>query len=204
MASFSAPGESSRQQVKTRSFLENSRALPNAIAMSRWIFVLAASVLWLVACDKKAEPVPAEQPAMQIPDKPNPKLRTIRLWLGSEELTAELAIHPLERQTGMMHRTNLPETEAMLFVFPFAHQTAFWMKNTSVPLSAAYISPEGVILEIHDLKPHNTNAVTAATAQVQFVLETSQGWFQRHHVSAGAVVRAESGPLSDIARRVTQ
>jgi uncharacterized membrane protein (UPF0127 family) len=71
------------------------------------------------------------------------------------------------------------------------------MKNTLVPLSAAYMNPEGVILEIHDLEPQNTNSVVAASDRVQFVLETSRGWFQRHAVRAGMVVRTERGSLQE-------
>jgi uncharacterized membrane protein (UPF0127 family) len=71
------------------------------------------------------------------------------------------------------------------------------MKNTLVPLSAAYINPEGVILEVHDLEPHNTNSVVAASDRVQFVLETSRAWFQRHGVREGMVVRTERGSLQE-------
>lgn len=119
----------------------------------------------------------------------------MKLWLGAEELVTELAVTGLQMQTGMMFRTNMEENAGMLFVFPQAHQAAFWMKNTFVPLSAAYIDPEGVILEIHALEPHNTNSVVAGTARVQYVLETPQGWFDRHNVHTGAVVRTEFGSL---------
>jgi uncharacterized membrane protein (UPF0127 family) len=64
-----------------------------------------------------------------------------------------------------------------------------------VPLSAAYISPDGTILEIVDLHPHNTNSVEAATDQVQYVLEVNQGWFKRHNIAPGAVIRTERGTL---------
>jgi uncharacterized membrane protein (UPF0127 family) len=70
------------------------------------------------------------------------------------------------------------------------------MKNCPLPLSAAYIDQEGVILEIHDLLPYNTNSVVASSDQVQFVLEANQGWFGRHHVTTGMVVRTERGPLA--------
>ena len=66
-----------------------------------------------------------------------------------------------------------------------------------MPLSAAYISPEGVILELHDLQPHDTNSVVAATDQVQFVLETRQGWFERHHVGTNTLVRTDRGSLQE-------
>jgi uncharacterized membrane protein (UPF0127 family) len=97
----------------------------------------------------------------------------------------------------MMFRTNLAENAGMLFVFPQPFQASFWMMNCPLPLSAAYIDPDGVIQEIHKLEPHNTNSVVAASNNVQFVLETNQGWFNRHHVTTGMVVRTEYGSLVD-------
>ena len=121
----------------------------------------------------------------------------MKLWLGAEEMDAELALSGEQMQTGMMFRTNLAENAGMLFVSPVPYRAAFWMKNCPLPLSAAYIDPEGVILEIHDLQPYNTNSVVASSDRVQFVLETSQGWFGRHHVTTGMVVRTEHGTLTD-------
>jgi len=69
------------------------------------------------------------------------------------------------------------------------------MMNTYVPLSAAYINPDGIILEIHKLEPRNTNSVVAASDQIRYVLETTQGWFDRHNVRTGMVVRTEHGSL---------
>ena len=91
----------------------------------------------------------------------------------------------------------MAEKEAMLFVFQRPHQASFWMKNTGLPLSLAYIDPEGVILEIHDLQPFNTNSVSAGTGRVQYVLETTQGWFKRHDVNPGMLIRTEQGSLRD-------
>jgi uncharacterized membrane protein (UPF0127 family) len=119
----------------------------------------------------------------------------MKLWLGAEELETELALTPSQQQTGMMFRTNMAENEAMLFVFQAPHRASFWMMNTKVPLSAAYIDPEGVVLEIHDLQPYDTNSVVAASDRVQFVLETRQGWFQRHNIGIGTVIRTERGSL---------
>jgi uncharacterized membrane protein (UPF0127 family) len=121
----------------------------------------------------------------------------MKLWLGAEEMAAELALTGLQQQSGMMFRTNLAENAGMLFVFPMPQPVAFWMKNCPLPLSAAYIDPDGLILEIHDLQPQNTNSVVAASDRVQFVLETSQGWFGRHNVRTGMVVRTEHGTLAN-------
>jgi uncharacterized protein len=132
-----------------------------------------------------------------LPAQAQPRLQTIRLWLGAEELVTELALSGIQQQTGMMFRTNMAENAGMLFVFGVPHRASFWMMNTLLPLSAAYIDPEGVILEIHELEPRNTNSVTAGTDRIQYVLETNQGWFKRHNVGVGAVVRTERGPLKE-------
>jgi uncharacterized protein len=126
-----------------------------------------------------------------------PRLATVRVWLGAHELTAEVARTPRELETGMMFRTNIAEDEGMLFVFPRAGQVAFWMKNVPIPLSCAYIDPEGVILELHDLEPHEETAVEAGSYRIQYVLETARGWFDRHGVGTGTVVRTERGTLRE-------
>jgi uncharacterized protein len=132
-----------------------------------------------------------------LPAGAQPKLQTMKLWLGAEEMEAELALTGIQQQIGMMFRTNMMENAGMLFVFPVPHQASFWMMNCPLPLSAAYIDPNGVILEIHDLEPHNTNTVKAASDRVQFVLETNQGWFKQHHVATGTMVRTERGTLAE-------
>jgi uncharacterized membrane protein (UPF0127 family) len=71
------------------------------------------------------------------------------------------------------------------------------MKNCPESISAAYISTDGVIREIHHLEKNDTNAVLAATADIQFVLETSDGWFTRHNVNTGMVIRTERGSLAE-------
>lgn len=143
---------------------------------------------------KPAVPPPAP-PAL--PTQAQPKLQSMKLWLGPEEMNVELALTALQLQTGMMFRTNLAENAGMLFVFPMPHQASFWMKNCPLPLSAAYIDPDGAILEIHDLHPHNTNSVVATSDRVQYVLEVNQGWFDRHHVAPGTVLRTERGSLKE-------
>jgi uncharacterized membrane protein (UPF0127 family) len=162
----------------------------------RYLLALLTTAAICGSCKQSPAPPPgAAMPAL--PTQAQPKLQTIKLWLGAEEMEAELALTMVQQQTGMMFRTNLAEKAGMLFVFPGPHRASFWMKNCPLPLSAAYIDPDGVILEIHDLQPHNTNSVEAASDRVQFVLETSQGWFQRHHVNTGVVVRTERGGLAE-------
>ena len=133
----------------------------------------------------------------QLPEQAQSKLQTIKLWVGAEELETEMALNGVQQMTGMMWRTNMPENTAMIFVHPYPRQAGYWMKNCYVPLSIAYIDTGGVILEIHDMKPHDTNSVDSASSNVRFALETPQGWFHRHNIRPGAVVRTERGPLAE-------
>jgi uncharacterized membrane protein (UPF0127 family) len=169
--------------------------------MNRWrilTFLLALAMCGgcTGGCKKTTPPAPAPAAGPSLPTAAQSKLQTMKLWLGAEELVAELALTGLQTQTGMMFRTNMAENAGMLFVFPAPYQASFWMKNCPLPLSAAYIDREGTILEIHNLQAHNTNSVVASSDQVQFVLEVNQGWFMRHHVTTGMVVRTEHGSLS--------
>jgi uncharacterized membrane protein (UPF0127 family) len=126
-----------------------------------------------------------------------PKLPTVKVWLGPEEMVAEMARTQVQIATGMMFRTNMAENEAMIFVFPTAGPKNFYMRNCTVPLSAAYITPDGTIAEIVDLQPGDERGVQSRTSNLQFVLEVPQGWFTRHNISTGAVVRTEHGSLLD-------
>ena len=137
----------------------------------------------------------AAPPAPQYPTRAQPKLSTKKLYLGAEELVAELALTGEQEMTGMMFRTNILENEAMLFVFRGPSQQAFWMKNTIVPLSIGFIDPDGTLLEVSDLQPLNTNAVSSESLNIQYVLETKQGWFERHHIRPGALIKTDAGSL---------
>jgi hypothetical protein len=147
-----------------------------------------------VGCRKStATPDGARRDAQ--PVREQPRLPTIKLWLGAQELSAEMARSDEQIMTGMMFRTNIAESEGMLFVFPTPRRTSFWMHNVVVPLSCAYIDSGGTVLEIHDMKPRDDTPITADTDRIQFVLETSQGWFHRNQVSTGTLVRTERGSL---------
>ncbi len=105
--------------------------------------LLAASLL--AGCKKPGAVAPTPSVNDLLPTQAQPKLRTMKIYLGAETLDAELALTAEQEHTGMMFRTNIQETDAMLFVFPRPYQASFWMKNCPESLSAAYISPDGVI-----------------------------------------------------------
>jgi len=161
-------------------------------------FILLLAAVILAGCAKPAPPEPKPQTIDDIlPKQGQAKLRTMKIYLGAETLDAELARSREEVMTGMMYRTNIQETDAMLFVLPFTQAASFWMKNCPESISAAYITPEGVIAEIHHLEANNTNSVTSATDNIRFVLETKEGWFQRHNIGTGTVIRTETGSLAE-------
>ena len=119
------------------------------------------------------------------------------LFRPVETLYAELALTPMQQETGMMFRTNIQDSDAMLFPLPVTQRASFWMMNCPESISAAYITPDGVIAEIHHLEKNDTNAVLAATDNIRYVLETSDGWFTRHNVAVGMAVRTEKGSLME-------
>jgi uncharacterized membrane protein (UPF0127 family) len=135
--------------------------------------------------------------AADSPTQAQAKLQTLKLWLGPEEMITEIAMSEKEIMTGMMFRTQMAENEGMLFVFAGPHQLAFWMRNTLLPLSCAYIDPDGTILEVHDMKPKDETPIPSATARIQYVLEVKQGWFQRHNINVGTQIRTERGTLAE-------
>jgi uncharacterized membrane protein (UPF0127 family) len=153
-----------------------------------------AAAVW-TGCNDSDSQRATPPPAAGLPTEAQPKLETMKLWLGPAEIIAELALTARQQETGMMFRTNLDENAGMLFPLPRNEQASFWMTNCPLPLSAAYIDPDGVIQEIHDLRANDNNPVPSATDNIRFVLETPQGWFRRHNIREGTLVRTERGSL---------
>ena len=164
----------------------------------RLIF-LALALSWFTGCDSSTTPPSPLLVTNAPPTEPTaaqPKLSTIKLFIGAETLETEQALTEVQEMTGMMYRTNIQEADSMIFVLPVPQRASFWMKNCPESISAAYISGDGVIREIHHLEKNDTNAVLSATDNIQYVLETSDGWFDRHHVTAGMAITTERGSLS--------
>ena len=102
----------------------------------------------------------------------------------SVPIKAEIAKTDEERSRGLMYRKNLADGEGMLFVFEKDELLSFWMKNTLIPLSIAFISSEGRIMEIHDMEPGNLDPVHSGRS-VRYALEVPQGWFSRVNLQVG-------------------
>ena len=159
--------------------------------------LLAASLL--AGCKKPGAVAPTPSVDDLLPTQAQPKLRTMKIYLGAETLDAELALTPQQEGTGMMFRTNVTDESAMLFVLPEPIRApyGFWMTNCPVSLSAAYIGPDGIIEEIHHLEKNDNKAVVATNDNIVFVLEVNDGWFARHNINPGTVIRTDKGSLRE-------
>jgi hypothetical protein len=161
------------------------------------LFVLLLAANLLAGCKKTETAAAPPVPQDWLPTQAQPKLPTMKIYLGAETFHAELALTETEEMTGMMFRTNIQETDAMLFVLPQPQRANFWMKNCPESISAAYITADGVIQEIHHLEKNDTNGVVAARDDIRFVLETKEGWFARHRIAPGTVITSEKGSLAE-------
>lgn len=115
---------------------------------------------------------------------PQLDLPRTQLSAGMHLIDAQVAATPEQRATGLMHRTQMPQGEGMLFVFEHLGQQCFWMKNTLLPLSAAFVEDDGTIVNLVDMKPQTLDS-HCSKKPVRFVLEMNQGWFAKKGIKAG-------------------
>ena len=113
------------------------------------------------------------------------KLPTISLSAGMHLIQAMVAQSPEERGTGLMFRREMGTNEGMLFVFEQPATQCFWMKNTLLPLSAAFVRDDGTIVNIEDMKPQTTDG-HCSKEPVRYVLEMHQGWFAKRGFKGGS------------------
>ena len=120
----------------------------------------------------------------QAQDEPQLNLQRTRLTAGMHLIDTQLAMTPGQRQTGLMFRKDMPQHEGMLFMFEQPTVQCFWMKNTILPLTAAFVADDGTIVNLADMKPQTTDS-HCSDKPVRFVLEMNQGWFARKNIKAG-------------------
>jgi len=125
---------------------------------------------------------------------PQETLPTVTLRIGTAAVEAEVADEVDERTAGLMGRKELAEGKGMLFVFREPQAMNFWMRDTLVPLSIAYINAAGVIREIHELKPLDETAARSAFRDLVYALEVPQGWFGRNKILPGDKVLGLPSP----------
>ena len=124
--------------------------------------------------------------------QPTPQTNLPRLTLsaGIHQFEVQLATTQQQQEIGLMFRTTMPQGEGMLFVFPEARKQCFWMKNTHLPLTAAFVAEDGTIVNLEDMKPQTTDS-HCSSKPVPYVLEMNQGWFAKKGIKAGTRL---SGP----------
>ena len=115
-------------------------------------------------------------------------LPTATIYLKGNPLTVELATTPTSRGCGLSQRHELPQNRGMLFIFADLRPRNFWMKDTFIPLSIAFLDKSGRIFSIQDMVPLQTDQQYPSIQPAAYALEVNQGWFSRHGVAVGDVV----------------
>ena len=112
------------------------------------------------------------------------RLEVQKLKVGTETILAEIAAKPEDREKGLMGRTMLPENAGMMFVFEYPHKLSFWMRNTELPLSIAFIDKNMKIVDIQEMKPWDDSSYESKI-QAMYALEMNKGWFEKHRIKVG-------------------
>ena len=133
-----------------------------------------ALVLWAGLGPSWAQGVPQDLPA-------------IALQAGMHNIRAAVAKTPEQRQLGLMFRREMAQHEGMLFIFDEATPQCFWMKNTPLPLTIAFLEDDGTVVNLADMKPQALDSHCSAKP-VRFVLEMHQGWFAKRGIKPGAKI----------------
>lgn len=123
-------------------------------------------------------------------DAPQMDLPRVKLSAGMHQIDAQVAATNEQRMTGLMFRKSMPQHEGMLFVFEYPSQQCFWMKNTLLPLSVAFVADDGRIVNIEDMKPQTEDS-HCSKEPVRYVLEMNKGWFSKKGIKAGALLAGQ-------------
>jgi len=124
----------------------------------------------------------AQEPQLDLP--------RVRLQAGMHQIDAQVARTPQQRATGLMWRREMPQHEGMIFVFEAPAVQCFWMQNTLLPLTAAFIADDGTVVNLADMKPRTTDS-HCSERPVRYVLEMNKGWFERRGIKAGSRLGGE-------------
>lgn len=111
----------------------------------------------------------------------------IPLTAGMYAIQAEVAATPEQRERGLMYRKSMPANAGMLFLFDEKAGHCFWMKNTNLPLSIAFLADDGSIVNIEDMAPQ-TEDNHCPRAAVRYALEMNKGWFAQKGIKPGAKI----------------
>jgi uncharacterized membrane protein (UPF0127 family) len=129
-------------------------------------------------------------PSAHAQDGPQPRLPVVELTAGMHVVRAEVAATPQQQATGMMLRTEMGSNEGMLFVNDEPGQRCFWMRNTLIPLTVAFLADDGTIVNTADMQPRSEQSHCSAKP-VRFALEMRQGWFAKRGLKTGFKLRGK-------------
>jgi uncharacterized membrane protein (UPF0127 family) len=115
------------------------------------------------------------------------RLPTATIIVGAQPVLVEIASTPQTRAEGLMNRDELTANTGMLFIFPDNRTRSFWMKNTRIPLSIAYINSDLEIVRISDMKPFSTDRVPSLYP-ARYALEMNRGWFESNDIAKGSLI----------------
>jgi uncharacterized protein len=127
--------------------------------------------------------------------RPQPPLPTVTIRVGTQSLQVELATTAAQRERGLMFREALGEGRGMLFVYEHDQHLAFWMHNTRIPLSVAFLNADGRVLNIADMRPED-DTIHRSAAPARYALEVNQGWFTRQGITVCEKVKIPRLPLT--------
>lgn len=122
------------------------------------------------------------------------QFKTKMLSIGNHKLVVEIAESEQQRQVGLMNRKVLDKDHGMLFVLDRNSSVCFWMKNTLIPLSIAFVSEYGVITQIEHMLPMSTKLV-CSYKEIKYGLEVNQGWFENNNIDEGMTVQGINHPI---------
>jgi uncharacterized membrane protein (UPF0127 family) len=125
--------------------------------------------------------------AARAEDMPQTELPREKLSIGIHQIDTQLAVTSDQREIGLMFRKEMPQHEGMLFIFENPSRLCFWMKNTLLPLTAAFVADDGSIVNLENMKPQTTES-HCAIKPVRFVLEMNQGWFAKKGIKTGTKI----------------
>lgn len=145
--------------------------------------MIKTAALFLAACLASTAALAQDSPQLNLP--------RVKLSAGMHQIDTQVAATPEQRSIGLMWRKEMPQHEGMLFVFEQPSKQCFWMKNTLLPLTAAFVADDGTIVNLADMKPQTLDS-HCSDKPVRFVLEMNQGWFAKKNIKKGFKL---GGPL---------
>jgi uncharacterized membrane protein (UPF0127 family) len=148
--------------------------------MLKWLIIITLAILLiplLLSCKTEKAPTPQRKPLLSRQSPPF-------VVINDETLFVKISSTPKERALGLMFRDSLPEKNGMLFIFEFEAKHTFWMKNTKIPLSIAFINSKYTVIDIQDMVPLSQEE-HAPRFPCLFALETNQHWFKKHGIRVG-------------------